>query len=125
MGTLLVVLLAFVLWGVASFVANEGIDRHVRGMILSVRRGESFVNDFYQAFMMLFLALALFVVGTAMMAAVLSGGQVTAMAFGVAFLAGAFVSWRHYRSTRQDVVLHLAAGAGLLLSGSLVLAIGL
>lgn len=121
----IVVLIALILWGVAVFVANEAIKRHVRGYVSSARRGESFANDLYQAVLMLLLAVALFVVGLTMMTAVLGDGQVAAIVFGVAYLAGAFVSWRHYQSSRKFRFWHFVTILSFLIAGVLILTIGL
>jgi hypothetical protein len=125
MGTFLVICLALAVWYAAGFVAFEGINRHVKGLVMSRRRGEPLGNDLYMASLELLLATGLFVVGTTMMAAVLVGRQVATMVFGVGLLASAFLVWRHARKTKSRKFLYFVAGLGLLLSGSSILAVGL
>lgn len=79
-------------------------------------------------------AVALFIVGLDVLAAVLDGGQIATLVFGPAFLGGAFWVLRHYRRNwrrfasgnhRMEVLLHLAGITALPVIGIVILAVGL
>lgn len=124
-GTFIVACLALAVWYGSGYVGMEAVNRHAQGMADSVRRREPFVGDLYQSLLQLFLAIGLFVLGTSMMAAVLSTGQVVAMVFGVGSLVTAYQTNKRTKSLRGSQALRLVVLLSLMLAGCLILAFGL
>lgn len=129
MGTFIVVCLAMTVWITAAvYGLGEGI-RYWRLSQYSERLGNQL-----EAVARFGLGVCLFIIGLAIMSAVLPTAPIIAMIFGPAFLGEALWTFRHYRRNwrrfaqgghRREVLAHLIAIPGFAVIGISILIAGL